>query len=141
VLRVELTSLTVVATGDRLAPMPDPGVRQRLRDALMTAMRARDRVAVTVLRSTLAAIDNAESVDIAPSAGVHLAIELTPIGVGAAEVERRLLTEAQLEQIVRAEMAEREAAAIDYERSGRLEHAERLRTEIGVLSSHLPDLM
>jgi hypothetical protein len=61
------------------------------------------------------------------------------IGVGAAEVERRVLTEAQVEHIVRAEMAEREAAARDYDRAGRPEHAERLRYEAGVLSAHLAE--
>ncbi|TML43448.1 MAG: hypothetical protein E6G27_01660 [Actinobacteria bacterium] len=38
-------------------------LRVRLRQALTTARKARDAVAVSVLRSTLAAIDNAEAVD------------------------------------------------------------------------------
>jgi uncharacterized protein YqeY len=110
-------------------------LRQRLREALPAAMKARDRVAVAALRATLAAIDNAEAVEHVPSHG--LAIERSPVGVGAAEVERRVLTEAQVADIVRAEMAEREAAARDYERAGRPERAEQLRGEISVLSAHL----
>ena len=100
-------------------------------------MRARDRAAVAVLRSTLAAIDNAEAVAVKSSGGQGLAIEQTPLGVGAAEVERRVLTDEQVEDIVRTEVAEREAAARDYDRAGQRERAELLRSEIGVLSAHL----
>jgi uncharacterized protein YqeY len=100
-------------------------------------MKARDRVAVTALRSTLAAIDNAEAVDRPATVDDRLAIEQIPLGVGAAEVERRALTPDQVEHIVRTEVAEREAAAHDYERAGRPERAEQLRGEAGVLSAHL----
>ena len=42
---------------------PQVPLRQNLRDALTTAIKSRDRVAVAALRSALAAIDNAEAVD------------------------------------------------------------------------------
>ena len=116
---------------------PDMTLRQRLRDALRTAMKSGDRPAVGVLRSTLAAIDNAEAVDRPDSADRGLAIERSPVGVGAAEVERRALTVAQVEDIVRTEVAEREAAARDYERAGRLDRARQLRDEAGVLAGIL----
>ena len=112
----------------------EPSLRHRLRQALPAAMKAGDRVAVAALRSTLAAIDNAGAVDRAPSVDQTLAIERIPVGAGAAEVPRRVLTEAQVEHIVRAE---REAAAREYERAGRSEQAERLRHEAGVLAAHL----
>ena len=48
-------------------------------------------------------------------------------GLGAGEAERRRLTEADVAAIIRAEAAEREAAAGDYERNGHLEEAARLR--------------
>jgi len=115
----------------------EPSLRHRLRQALPAAMKAGDRVAVAALRSTLAAIDNAGAVDRAPSVDQTLAIERIPVGAGAAEVPRRVLTEAQVEHIVRAELAEREAAAREYERAGRSEQAERLRHEAGVLAAHL----
>jgi uncharacterized protein YqeY len=99
-------------------------------------MKARDALAVRVLRSTLAAIDNAEAVDAAPG-HQQLAIERTPVGVGAAEAPRRVLTAAQVADIVRAEIAEREAAARDYDRAGRPERAGQLRGEAAVLSAHL----
>jgi uncharacterized protein len=110
-------------------------LRQRLREALPAAMKARDRVAVAALRSALAAIDNAEAVGGTPTKG--LAIERSPVGVGAAELPRRELTPAQVEEIVRAEMAEREAAALAYDRAGHTDRAGQLRGEIGVLATYL----
>jgi uncharacterized protein YqeY len=115
----------------------NPSLRQRLRDALPDAIRARDGVTVAALRSTLAALDNAEAVDRPAGPGDSLAIERTPIGVGAAEVERRLLTDETVERIVRAEVTEREAAASQYDRAGRAERAARLRAEAAVLTAHL----
>lgn len=95
-------------------------------------MKERDRTAVTVLRSTLAAIDNAEAVD---AAGGSSAIESSPVGIGVAEVERRALSEEDIAEIVRSEVADREAAAQEYDRAGRSERAEALRAEARVLSS------
>jgi uncharacterized protein len=118
-------------------PSTSPSLRPRLRTALVAAMKERDRVAVTVLRSTLAAIDNAEAVDATSAAGGSSAIESSPVGIGVADVERRALSDEDIAQIVRAEMADREAAAADYDRAGRPERAEALRAEAQVLSSHL----
>ena len=120
-------------------PEPAVALRQRLRAALPVAMKARDRVAVAALRSTLAAIENAEAVDRPATVDQQLAIERIPVGVGAAEVARRVLTEAQVEHIVRAEVVEREAAAREYDLAGRPDRAERLRDEVGVLTAHLAD--
>jgi uncharacterized protein YqeY len=120
-----------------VSTQPPVPLRQRLRAALPAALKARDRVAMAALRSTLAAIDNAEAVDRPDAADRGLAIERSPVGVGAAEVERRALTVAQVEDIVRTEVAEREAAARDYERAGRLDRARQLRDEAGVLAGIL----
>jgi len=120
-----------------------PPLRRRLRDALGTAIKERDRVAVGALRSALAAIENAEAVDVADTAengglsGTSLAIERIPVGAGAAEVARRELSEGDVERIVRGEVAEREVAAITYERAGQGERAGLLRAEMRVLSAHL----
>jgi uncharacterized protein len=61
----------------------------------------------------------------------------TVAGLGATEVERRTLTGAKVEEIVRAEIADREAVAASYERAGQLDQAERLRREAEVLASYL----
>jgi uncharacterized protein len=114
----------------------DASLRQQLRAALPVALKARDGTAVAALRSTLAAIDNAEAVD----AGVTtrgLAIEESPVGAGTTEVQRRALTGEQVRDVVRAEVAERRAAAEEYERAGRTDRADRLRAEAAVLDAHL----
>jgi uncharacterized protein len=97
-------------------------------------MKARDRAAVSALRSTLSAIDNAEAVDRPDGADRGLAIEQSAVGVGAMEVARRDLSDDDVARIVRAEIAERESAADGYERSGHPDQAERLRAEAAVLA-------
>ena len=124
-------------TASQAQPSPETSLRRRLRDALVAAMKERDRVTVTALRSTLAAIDNAEAVDTTAMAAGSLAIESSPVGIGAAEAERRALSEEDIAQIVHSEVADREAAALEYDRAGRPERAEALRAEAQVLSSHL----
>lgn len=115
-------------------------MRARLRQDLTAALKAGDRVAVTALRSSLAAIDNAEAVLVdRPLDGVtgneHVAGAAA--GLGAAEAERRHLTEAEVRSIVENEARERSAAAEEYERLGRTDLAERLRAEAEVLSRYL----
>ncbi|HSK37404.1 MAG TPA: hypothetical protein VLA80_11780 [Actinomycetota bacterium] len=140
-------------------PADGDNLRERLRRALPAAMKARDRPAVNALRSALAAIDNAGAVDPAQAAPgtTHPAPAATDAtdpepagtgdgdpkvagsvaGLGAAEVERRSLSEAQMEELVRAEALDRERAAAGYERTGQLELAERLRGEATVLRAYL----
>ncbi len=98
-------------------------------------MKARDRVAVSVLRSTLAAIENTEAV--VPAEAKGLAIEQTPLGVGAAEAERRLLSPDDVSQIVRDEVADRDSAAADYDRAGHSDRASALRDEARFLNDFL----
>jgi uncharacterized protein len=108
---------------------PPDDIRTRLRRALGVALKARDAGAVSALRSAMGAISNAEAV--APAArpagtgSAHFAG--TMAGLGAGEVQRHLLTEADAAAIVRQEAAEREAAASQYERGGRAAEAARLR--------------
>lgn len=124
-------------TATQGSPGNDIPLRGRLRDALGAAIKQRDRVAVSALRSALAAIENAEAVEREESADRRLAIEQIPVGVGAAEVPRRVLSEPDVARIVRAEIADRESAARGYEQAGRSARAEQLRAEIRVLSRHV----
>jgi len=105
-------------------------------------MKERDTVAVAALRSALAEIANAEAVDTtgvvfeanAPAAASeHVAGAAA--GFGAAEVERRALTEAETIAVVASDAAEREHAADEYDRAGRSSQAKRLRAEARVLQS------
>jgi uncharacterized protein YqeY len=116
---------------------PNSTLQQRLRAALRTAMKSGDRRTVGVLRATLAAIENAGAVEVTGPVGDGPAIEQSPVGAGAADVARRSLTEAEVEQIVRAEAAAREAAAREYDTAGAPEHAARLRAEAEILQAHL----
>ncbi|WP_250001500.1 GatB/YqeY domain-containing protein [Actinoplanes sp. M2I2] len=117
--------------------MTDTSLRDRLRQALPTAMKARDRPAVSALRATLAALDNAEAVVPAEGSSRGQAIEEAPVGVGATEVARRLLGEDDVLRIVRAEAEERERAAAEYQALGREDRAGQLIAEATVLRSHL----
>jgi uncharacterized protein YqeY len=119
---------------------PGADLQARLQGALRAALKARDSVAVSALRSAQAAIGNAEAV--APSAGSpapggnrHFAG--TVEGLGAAEAPRRILTEEQVSEIVRAEITERHQAAEIYERSGHADRADRLRREAEALHAAL----
>jgi uncharacterized protein len=112
-------------------------LRQRLRAALPVAMKSRDRTAVSVLRATLSAIDNAEAAASPDAAAGTGAIERSPLGAGATEVARVELSAAQVEALVRGELAERLEAAAGYERAGQDEAAERLRAEAAVLQTIL----
>ncbi len=101
-------------------------------------MKARDAVAVAALRSAVAAVDNAEAIapgtEAAPLDGV---IAKSVAGLGAAEALRRELSEDEVAGIVRAEVAERRAAAVEYQDAGHHDHATRLRAEADILAAHL----
>lgn len=86
-------------------------IRERLRSALTTAMRARDRDALAAYRHALAAIDNAEAV--VPPGGIPSAgaVEHAATGLGAAEVPRRELSDADVRAVVEGEIAEHRHAA------------------------------
>jgi uncharacterized protein len=116
----------------------DSPLRQRLERALRQALSIRDKISASALRSALAAIDNAGSVPPAPappagSGSTHIAGAAAGLGVG--ESERRSLSEGEIDDIVRAEITERRAAARDYEQAGHTDRAGRLRREARVLES------
>jgi uncharacterized protein YqeY len=115
-----------------------PSVRNRLGAELRDAMKRRDRIAMAVLRSALAAIDNAEAPpggDVASSMVVSEHVAASAEGLGAAEVARLVLTERDMLGIVAGEARDREHAAIEYDDLGQRERAERLRAEAAVLRS------
>ncbi len=99
-------------------------------------MKAKDRPAVSALRATIAAIDNAEAV--APTTEQRgQAIEEVSIGAGSTEVARLVLTEEDVIRIVQAEADERETAAAEYHQLGRADRADQLTAEAAVLRAHL----
>jgi uncharacterized protein YqeY len=122
-------------------------MRQRLRAALTTAMKARDQVRVRALRDGLGAIDNAEAVELpddigdgrGPSASLLSSggIAGARAGLGTTDAERRALTAEQVEDVIRRQVDERLTAADEFERSGAPERAAQLRDEADVLRAFL----
>lgn len=115
-------------------------LRARLRADLKVAMKARDAVEVSALRSLLAALDDAEAV--APPAtapvsslgGEH--VVGAALGVGSTEVPRLELTEAEIALVVAGQMQEREAAAATFDAVDQPDAAERLRAEARVIERY-----
>jgi uncharacterized protein YqeY len=115
-------------------------MRTILRRDLTAAIKTRDRVAVAALRSALAAIENAEALPENRDGQTTVANEHVAgsvVGLGAAEVARRHLTESDLRAIIQNEADQRAEAAAGYEQLGRGEHAERLRSEADLLRRYL----
>ena len=131
-------------------PEATEDIRVRMRRGLVDAMKARDQQAVAALRSMLARIDNAEAVDADAvdadglddepalySGEGHPAVAGSVLGVGAAEVDRRVLTPEEMAAIVRDDVEEREIAAEVLVRVGRPDQAERLRAQNKLLTTYL----
>jgi uncharacterized protein len=119
--------------------MESDDLRTHLRRRLSSALRDQDRPAVSVLRSALAALDDAEAVQPAeglrPEASEHFAGGVA--GLGAAEVERRVLTAESQRGIVEAEIEARLAAAATYEQHGQNARGAELRSGAAVLRAVL----
>lgn len=107
--------------------------RAVLRAALKDAMRAREVDAVAVLRTTLAAIDNAEAADPRTAPVVQEGIIAGGVaGLGAGEVARKVLSPEAVKAVIGRELAElREAAAARGELRGKLSVLERLYSSDG----------
>lgn len=113
--------------------MTEPATQWRdaLRASLLTARKQRDAVRVSALRSALSAIDNAETPDgPVPSAG---ALSERAVGAGAAEVARRVLTDAEIRALLTAEVDERRTAAEQLTTNGADDRASTVRAEAAVL--------
>jgi uncharacterized protein YqeY len=111
--------------------MTHGGLRQRLQDDLRHAMKARDRTRISVLRATLGAIANAEAVPSTdrPNVGGR---DLPT------EVERRLLTEADVVEVVARELGELRGDAELHRSRGDAGPLADLEARIGILSAYLP---
>jgi uncharacterized protein len=104
-------------------------LRPRLRRQLKAAVLHRDRIAVSALRDGIAALDNAEAVepgqDVPTQGSEHVAGGV--VGLGAAEVERRILDPESQRSILSAEIEARLADATTYEEHGQRARAAALR--------------
>jgi uncharacterized protein YqeY len=98
-------------------------VRATLRKALTVAMKARDAFAVAALRTAIAAIDNAESID--------------TTGLTDTEVPRRVLTPAEVQNILAEQVQEYVTEAEGYEAVAQEAAAQQLRRQAEVVRRYL----
>jgi uncharacterized protein YqeY len=102
-------------------------LHDRLKQDLAAALAARDLDAAGVLRTLVAAIDNAAAVPAEPALGT----------VGVADVPRRHVGEDEARSIVRSEADELAAAIATYEAHDRHDAAAALRSRLGVVDRYL----
>jgi uncharacterized protein len=107
-------------------------LRTTLRLELSRALKARDRTALAACRTALAAVDNAEAVPLRPGEPRAGALEQSVVGVGAADVARRELTEREVREVVVAEFRDLRSSA-DHFTVSHPERAHELRTQAEVM--------
>lgn len=105
-------------------------LRRQLKGDLLTAMKSRDTVATSALRSVLSALDNASAVPIDTVSA--------PVLGRSGDVQRRDLSEAECRTIIANEAQARAAAAEEYASLGRDDMAAQLRAEQSVIERYVP---
>lgn len=114
-------------------------LRASLRQGLTTAMKARDAEAMAALRTAIAAIDNAEAVDVSdtrqPTTSAHIAGASS--GAGSAEAARRQLDSAAVRGILRDQVDEQTREADRRDELGQADAAQRLRRRAEVIAAYL----
>jgi uncharacterized protein YqeY len=105
-------------------------LKDRLRADLKAAMRERKTAEVGVIRTLIAAIDNAEAVSVDGMA------ERIRLREDIGEVARRELDAADLDAVLAGEIAARSTAASDYESHGREGEAARLRQQAELIARY-----
>ena len=115
--------------------MPSDDLPFELRRRLSVAVRDRDRSAVAALREAIAALDNAEAVpsDTEPKTASGPYVAGGVVGLGAGEVERRILDAGEQRAVVRAVIETRLIAASTYDEHGQSGRAAELRSGAEIL--------
>lgn len=105
-------------------------LRDEMQADLTAAMKAGDRTRVSVLRSTLAALANAEAV-VAPVQ------KSTPVAFGTTEVSRCELDDGDVRAVLSRELDELQTTAIELRRHDRDVEAADLDARAGILAEYL----
>lgn len=108
-------------------------LKERLRADLKAAMQARANAEVRLLRTLIAALDNAEAV---PGEGLVEKYVPRSFGDPSGEVARLALDDEAVGQLLQAEFEARATAANDYEKHGQSEEAIRLRDEATLIARY-----
>lgn len=109
-------------------------LKQRLRADLKAAMQARASDEVRLLRTLIAALDNAEAV---PGGGLVDKYVPRSFGDPSGEVARLALDDAAVGRVLASEIETRLAAADDYDQHGKAEEARRLRNEADLVARYV----
>ena len=117
-------------------------LRVVLRSRLTAAMRERDRAAVSVLRTAVAAIENAEAVPTDEGTAVTTSADVAgaAVGLGVTEGERRRLDDAAERSIVLSEVLSLTEAEVAYAAAGRTEQARDAALGAALLSDVLDEV-
>ncbi len=113
--------------------------REGVRRDLRAAIKSRQPETISVLRTMIAAIDNAEAVQPeseSPRSGDGAVAHSSP-GVGSTEAPRRELAMSDVHAIVRDLLREYETQAEHYRSMHQHEAADRLRRQANVLCAYL----
>ncbi|HNQ99073.1 MAG TPA: hypothetical protein PKN52_03670 [Trueperaceae bacterium] len=108
-------------------------MKSRLRSDLRVAMKDGRADAVRLIRTLVAALDNAE----APPPPGRRSTELDNLETSPVEVERLLLDAAQVRAVLEAEFQERERAAEEMSLLNQPERAGALRAEMLLIGRYL----
>lgn len=114
---------------------PAQTLRESLRADLKAAMIGRDRDRAAVIRTLIAAIDNAEAVE---ASAEQVGESFRQLGDPSGEVARRVLSEADLAAVLEQEAASRVEAAARIRAAGNAAEAARLEAEAAVVRAYLP---
>jgi uncharacterized protein YqeY len=108
-------------------------LKERLRGDLKAAMKSRLNGEAALLRALIAALDNAEAVT---GDGIQDNTQPRAFGDPSGEVARLTLDDAAVDALLGHEIDTRLSAAMDYERHGRTDEADRLRAEVGLIGRY-----
>lgn len=112
-------------------------LKERLRSDLKAAMQARAADEVRLLRTLIAALDNAEAVPLEARTGDDPSLLGTrAFGDPSGEVARREIDGVTLDALLQTEIEARLTAAADYERHRQEAEAARLRAEAGLIARY-----
>jgi uncharacterized protein YqeY len=113
-------------SGEIVTSMP-PSLRSRMQADLSAAIKSGDAIAVSVLRTTLSAVANAEAVD---PAG-----QPVPAGLPG-DVARRQLSQRDVSAIIGRELAEHRAAAQELRAEGLMARADGVDRRAAILARY-----
>jgi uncharacterized protein YqeY len=112
---------------------PAQALRETLRADLKTAMLGKDRERAALIRTLIAAIDNAEAVEASPG---QLREGFRQLGDPSGEVARRVLSEADIAAVLETEVNSRLAAAAQIRAAGNEAEAGLLEIEAKAVAGY-----